>query len=205
MKIKICGMKFKDNMHDIEMLHPDYMGFIFYPLSKRCMTGTLKPENLQCINARKTGVFVDQTKEEIEAAIIAFKLDLIQLHGQETPKFCSYFSDRINVIKAFSVDSNFNFNETKKYSEVCTHFLFDTKGKSKGGNGVAFDWEILNTYNQDIPFFLSGGIGLQNIEKAINLKNLNIYGLDINSKVEDIPGYKNVEQVKQIINYLRAN
>lgn len=200
MKIKICGMKFRDNLQEIQKLQPDYLGFIFYQKSPRLMTTTLSGDDLRNISSNKTGVFVNQPITEIEAFSRTYNLNCIQLHGQETPEFCAQLKDTgLDIIKVFSVDEGFDFSITKKYENCSDYFLFDTKGKYKGGNGFAFNWQLLLHYNQKLPFFLSGGIGPENFQQILELKNLNLFGIDMNSRVETSPGLKDLQKVQQVM------
>lgn len=195
-------MKFKSNLDQIAALQPDYLGFIFYKGSERFVKDSLKPSDLENIHAKKVGVFVNQSIEEIENAISFFNLNAVQLHGNETPNICSHFLNKgVVVIKAFSIDNNFNFEITDAYIHSCNYFLFDTKGKKPGGTGISFNRNILKKYNGSTPFFLSGGIGLENLDGISELKNL--YGVDFNSKLEDGPGMKNIQKAKQAISLIR--
>ena len=194
--LKICGMKFPENILEVSKLLPDYLGFIFYEKSKRYFNGQI-PEIPKSI--KKIGVFVDETLSEIVIKIEKYSLDVVQLHGQESPEFCEklYKNNQIEIIKVFSVDDNFDFEILKKYEQVCDYFLFDTKGKLHGGNGFAFDWKILKKYTSTKPFFLSGGIGLEEIEQ-LKLLNLPLFAIDINSKFEIEPGLKDIDLLKKI-------
>lgn len=190
MKLKICGMKYPENILEVSQLLPDYMGFIFWEKSARFFDGKMPnlPESVQ-----KVGVFVDATLEEIVSKIKKYNLDLIQLHGNETVEFCKNLKKLgAKIIKVFSVNDDFDFDILKKYEAVCDYFLFDTKGKLPGGNGIVFNWELLEKYNSTKPFFLSGGIGLEDLEKIKKI-NLPIHAIDVNSKFEIEPGLKNIE------------
>ncbi|MES2543879.1 MAG: phosphoribosylanthranilate isomerase [Bacteroidota bacterium] len=199
-RIKICGMKYPDNILEVGSLLPDYMGFIFYEKSSRFFDGEI-PEIPKSI--KKVGVFVDASLNEILAKIEKYKLDVIQLHGNESVEFCEslkqspQLSGQIEVIKVFSVGDDFDFERLKEYETVCDYFLFDTKGKLPGGNGYTFNWEVLKNYNSEKPFFLSGGIGIEEI-KIIEKMNLPVYAIDVNSKFEIEPGLKNVELCRDI-------
>ena len=206
MKVKICGMKYRDNLQKIDNLQPDYLGFIFYNKSERYMRETLVPSDLKSISSKTVGVFVNPVLKEVEKVMIEFNLDALQFHGDESPEFCNYFKrNGTEVIKAFSVDNKFDFDTTKKYNGCCNYFLFDTKGSKKGGTGIAFDWRLIKKYDQKVSFFLSGGIGYENIQEALTLSRMNIYAIDINSKAEDSAGLKNIEKVSKIISLLRTN
>lgn len=204
-KIKVCGLKHEANYAAVTDLKPDYVGLIFYERSPRCMKNSLRPSMLSNSNIKKTGVFVNSSPEEIKSMISEYNLDAIQLHGNESPAFCLQFKDRIQVIKAFSIDAGFNFQQTAEYEHACDQFLFDTKGNLPGGNGNSFDWHKLREYDQYVPFFLSGGIGPDNITKALEVKNVYLYGFDINSLVESEPGVKDINKVKQVIQIIRKN
>jgi phosphoribosylanthranilate isomerase len=207
MKLKICGMKYPDNILEVGSLLPDYMGFIFWDKSARYFDGTL-PTLPQSI--KKTGVFVNPSKEEILEKITKYDLQAVQLHGHESVAFCqelkNTLANTIEIIKVFSVDSEFDFNQLEPFETVCDYFLFDTKGKLPGGNGTAFDWKVLEQYPSQKPFFLSGGIGLDEIDlvKQILKTDLPIYAIDVNSKFEIEAGLKDKEKLdrfKQKINF----
>lgn len=201
MKLKICGMKYPDNILEVGSLLPDYMGFIFWEKSARYFDGDLPnlPKSI-----RKVGVFVNESIPVILEKIAKYDLQVIQLHGHESEEFCkdlkSEIDAAIEIIKVFSVDDTFDFNVLEPFETVCDYFLFDTKGKLPGGNGTTFDWKVLANYPSSKPFFLSGGIGLEEMD-AVNeiLKtNLPVYAIDVNSKFEIEPGLKNINHVRTI-------
>jgi phosphoribosylanthranilate isomerase len=207
MKLKICGMKYPDNILEVGSLLPDYLGFIFWEKSARYFDGTI-PTLPQSI--KKIGVFVNASKEEIVAQVLKHDLQAVQLHGHESIAFCkelkNTLADTIEIIKVFSVDDTFDFNQIEPFETVCDYFLFDTKGKLPGGNGTAFDWKVLEQYPSQKPFFLSGGIGLDEIDlvKQILKTDLPIFAIDVNSKFEIEAGLKNKEKLdrfKQKINF----
>lgn len=197
-------MKFPENIQEIEKLEPDYLGFIFYERSPRNFSGEIPVLNE---NIKKTGVFVDASAEFILEKIQTHQLQAVQLHGSEPPELCSALqSQKVEVLKVFSVGENFNFQELKKYEGKVNLFLFDTKGKEKGGNGKLFDWEILKKYNSETPFLLSGGIGLEQTQKIKELREFFIseekqhlfYGIDVNSRFESAPGFKKIADLKKL-------
>ena len=203
MKIKICGLKFESNILGLSKLEPDYMGFIFWEKSKRLVIGSTP--NLSQTKIKKTGVFVNADFEKIKDKVRVHKLEAIQLHGLESPEFCEKIKNLgVEIIKAFSIDENFNFNVLEKYELCSDYFLFDTKGKSPGGNGISFDWEILRNYKYKKKFFLSGGIGIESINAIKKIKNLSLplFCVDINSRFELNPGEKNIELIKSFKNSL---
>lgn len=198
MKLKVCGMKFQDNMNQVAGLQPDYLGFIFYEKSPRYFKGTI-PDLPSSI--KKTGVFVNETLDEVINKIQIYGLHAVQLHGQETPEFCKGLrSLDIEIIKVFSIKDEFDFNMLKPYEEVCDYFLFDTKGKLPGGNGYAFDWSVLKDYPSEKPFFLSGGIGLDETDMVRSFMGTQASKycqvIDVNSRFEIEPGLKDVEKIK---------
>ncbi|MBP2282485.1 phosphoribosylanthranilate isomerase [Flavobacterium sp. CG_23.5] len=199
MKLKICGMKYPDNILEVGSLVPDYMGFIFWKKSARYFDGVI-PDLPKSI--KKVGVFVNETAEVILAKVIKYDLQAIQLHGHESVEFClnlkNELDSKIEIIKVFSVDDDFDFEVLKPFEAVCDYFLFDTKGKLPGGNGTTFDWKVLEKYPSSKPFFLSGGIGIEELEavKEISKSNLPLYAIDVNSKFEIEPGLKNINLVR---------
>ena len=202
MKIKICGMKYPDNILEIGSLLPDYMGFIFWDKSARYFDGII-PELPKSI--KKVGVFVDASLEEILEKIKTHNLQAIQLHGHESVEFCESVKKNIpkliDIIKVFPILDTFDFSILTPYEKVCDFFLFDTKGKLPGGNGTSFDWTVLNQYSSSKPFFLSGGIGIEEFDtiREILKTNLPIYAIDVNSKFEIEPGLKNVQLCKEAV------
>ena len=195
MKWKVCGMREAKNISEVAALQPDYMGFILWDGSKRhCPNPQQVPEGIT-----KVGVFVDATVAEIEDAIEDYKLGAVQLHGNESPGLCRELQRKVQVIKAFGVGEGFDFDTLLNYLPYCDFFLFDTKGPMPGGNGTAFDWSILENYVFDLPFFISGGIGLAEIDNINELRrtDLPVYAVDINSKFETAPARKDAEQLKK--------
>lgn len=193
-KLKICGMKDSENIMEISALQPDYLGFIFWEKSKRNMTLDVIPELLE--TTKRVGVFVNASIQEIASKINQYQLDIIQLHGNESVIFCKNVKKLgVEVIKVFSMDSNFNFSVVKEYVLAVDYFLFDTKGKLPGGNGITFDWNVLENYHFNVPYFLSGGIGTTEIDglkeflKSPTAKKC--YAIDVNSRFEKKPGIKN--------------
>ncbi|WP_438972022.1 phosphoribosylanthranilate isomerase [Polaribacter sp.] len=217
-------MKYVENIQQVAELQPDYLGFIFYEKSKRNFEGII-PDFSNTI--KKTGVFVNEHLEIVISLIEEYRLDAIQLHGDESVVYVTelkkhlaerralfieenktikkrknqhYISkNKIEIIKVFGIKDSFNFEDLQPYLEVVDYFLFDTKGKERGGNGTKFDWSVLKDYPFDKPFFLSGGIGLQDVNevKKILGSNLPIYALDVNSKFESKPGVKKIEELKK--------
>jgi len=200
-------MRDPENISGVVAALPDYLGFIFYPKSKRFVGFEPSQEILNKIpdSVKKTGVFVDETPDKVLEICQLWRLDVAQLHGNESAEYCSQIKDSgITVFKAFSVDEQFDFNKLECYSGVCDYFLFDTKGNLPGGTGVKFNWKLLENYKYETPFFLSGGIGPNDLESIRNFDHPRWHGLDINSGFEVSPAMKNVEKVKMFIEEIRS-
>ncbi len=196
MLIKICGLKIPSNINELAKLNIDMMGFIFYEKSPRFVGGHLDRRVIQSLpkSIRKVGVFVDEDEKMVLQKIEDYGLDVVQLHGNESVVYCEKLNVKnIRIIKAFQVDDAFDFSQLAPYQKFCDYFLFDTKGKEKGGNGISFNWEVLNKYQLGTPFLLSGGIGVENIEEALSITHPQLFGLDINSKIELEPASKSFE------------
>ena len=203
--VKICGMKHPENIQLIAALHPDLIGFIFYPKSPR-YAEPLDMETLQSLPARikKIGVFVNEDLERILTLVFKYKLDGVQLHGTENAEMCRKLKDAgLTVIKAFSIAEAYNFKVTKSYEGVCNYFLFDTKTEAYGGSGVKFNWSILDEYTGETPFLLSGGIAADDAEAILKIEHPQFAGIDLNSKFETSPGWKNEELLNVFLKQLR--
>ena len=202
MKLKVCGMKYPQNIAEIESLFPDLMGFIFYKKSKRFFN---HPEININSKIKKVGVFVNENVQEIKNIIKKYKLDYVQLHGEENVSFCHSLKPFVKILKVFKIDDNFNFKKTEEFEEVCDYFLFDTKSQLHGGSGKKFDWDLLKNYNCKKDFFLSGGIDISDIEEIKKIVNsYPIAGIDVNSKFELDNLEKNKEKINLLIKKLRS-
>ena len=196
-------MREPENIREVLDLQPNYLGFIFYKKSSRYVSSPppVSPsKGGQEATTKFTGVFVNSDFHFIQNTIKEFNLSAVQLHGKETPEFCQQLkNEKVEIIKVFSVDADFDFGKTKPYELYCDLFLFDTKGKLPGGNGYTFNWEVLEKYNGELPFFLSGGIGLESIESLKKFHHPKLYGIDVNSKFEIKPALKDVEKLQKFI------
>jgi len=205
MKIKICGMKISENIRAVATLHPDFMGFIFYPKSPRYA----EPLDIVTLNAlpktiKKIGVFVNENLENILTIATKYNLDGVQLHGNELVEMCKELKKAgFIVIKVFPVAEAYNFKVTKAYEGACNYFLFDTKTDAYGGSGVKFNWGMLSEYVGDTPFLLSGGIAPDDAEAILKIEHTKFVGIDLNSKFEVKPGEKDVELLKSFLNEIR--
>lgn len=200
MKLKVCGMKYPDNVSAVAALGPDYMGFIFYKPSKRYCGETLSPEFVKSLPAAiiKTGVFVNESLEEVLQICAAYGFKAIQLHGHETPDFCLACKRAgLGVIKVLHVGETMDWSILEPYKKVADYFLFDTKTPEYGGSGNRFNWKVLQEYDNEIPLFLSGGIDESILTELNDLKTVSIYALDVNSRFELEPGLKDVERINK--------
>ena len=208
MKIKVCGNRDLSQLKELDDLGINYAGFIFYEQSPRYVLKKIKGEEVKNLklDIEKVGVFVNASEEEVMKGIDEFGLDVVQLHGDETSLFCSQISDHIKVIKAFRItdpDTNIDWM-VKEFDEACDYYLFD-KGSAGlyGGTGQKFDWNILAKSAINKPFFLSGGIGINDAEALKEFKHPFFYGVDVNSRFETEPGIKDVELIKDFIKQLK--
>lgn len=208
LKLKICGMRDPENIEEIALLQPDYLGLIFYDCSPRHVQEELEELDAEI---KKTGVFVNASEEYVLEKVQKYDLSAVQLHGEESPEFCrslrnaiSGTGKKVELIKVFGVKKEFNFGVLNAYEGIVDLFLFDTKGRNRGGNGITFNWELLKGYSSTTPFILSGGIGPEEVSEIKKLyrhfeKNDMVdlfYGIDVNSKFETAPGLKNAEKLK---------
>ena len=198
-------MKFPENIQEIALLEPDFLGFIFYENSVRNYTENTIVSIPNSIN--KVGVFVNERPEKIIKTIQKYDLNIIQLHGKETESYCLELINQLNhnqlntkIIKSFSVDDCFVFQTLNDYQMV-DYFLFDTKGKLHGGNGTKFNWKVLDKYHLEKPYFLSGGIGLDDVKSIKEFiktpASKYCFALDVNSQFEIEAGLKNKEKLHQ--------
>lgn len=214
--IKVCGLRDGENIRQVAALGVDWIGLIFWPHSPRYVSmipsnAGIIPDRVSDIGefkAKRVGVFVDPTAQDVITRVVNFQLDLIQLHGHETPTFIRNLRHTladirpVKVIKAISVSSRDDIAAYKDYADCVDYFLFDTKCKTVGGSGEQFDWSVLEAYDGDIPFLLSGGIGPDDAERVRNFHHPQCIGIDLNSRFESEPGFKDVAALRQFINQL---
>jgi len=204
MKIKVCGNTLPHQVSALDELGVTFAGFIFYPKSPRYMAQKISPEKMRQIKGKiiKVGVFVNPTYEELMKTVEDYRLDMVQLHGDENPKFCDKIADYISVIKAFRLSDNDSIvHMTQPYAEVCDFFMFDTLGVGYGGTGKKFDWTILQQSLPLKPYFLSGGIepgDEKKLEEFIGTPaGEKLFAIDLNTKFEIGPGVKDVNSIKK--------
>jgi phosphoribosylanthranilate isomerase len=204
-KVKICGLTSK--LDQISELDIDYVGFIFYSKSPRYVVGKLSPEELAALPSRiqKVGVFVNEDQQLIRQLVLDYQLDFVQLHGIESPEVCQDLQQQdIRVIKAFGVGEQFDFEVLKPYLGKVSFFLFDTATVSHGGSGKAFDWSLLKQYPFEVPIFVGGGVGVDNLESLLSQEIPHLYAVDMNSKLEISPGLKDIAKAQAAIRVLKG-
>ena len=196
--VKVCGMRDAENIREVEALGIDMMGFIFWPKSKRYVSEcpTYLPK------CKRVGVFVDEDIEQVQRIAKDYALDIIQLHGSESPDYILQLGSvcgDIATIKAFNIATIDDFAQTKPYEGVVDYFLFDAKAQLPGGNGEKFDWSVLTDYHGETHFLLSGGIGLDDAERITTFHHPKCIGIDLNSRFEITPGLKDVNKLREFI------
>jgi phosphoribosylanthranilate isomerase len=205
-KLKICGMKQPANLAEVALLRPDYLGFIFYKGSKRYVDD-LSPANLSQLpeTIKRTGVFVNENLHTVIHLAAEYGLNAIQLHGSESPEYCKELKAQlpeIEVIKAFGLHAGFDFEDLASYQEIVDFFLFDTQTEGHGGSGKVFNWSLLERYQGNTPYFLSGGIGLEHAAELLALNDERLYAIDVNSRFEKEPGLKDLDKLTEFKNTL---
>lgn len=202
--IKVCGMKSSTNISELSGLKPDMMGFIFYRESPRYVGHEFEIPYLD-ESIKKVGVFVNETLEEVLKMSDKHQLDIVQLHGNESPEMCQTIRDSSKlVIKAFPVGEFLPLKEMNEYVSSCDCFLLDTKTKDFGGSGQSFNWEVLQNYLFNKPFLLSGGIGEDDIDEIFAMEHPQLIGVDLNSRFEESPGVKDILKLEKFITKLKS-
>lgn len=208
MKVKVCGMKYTDNITDLTELSIDMMGMIFYPQSPRYIGKLSAPEINAIIEYTtnngidRVGVFVNEEIETVLEIVDKYALDWVQIHGDESPQYVRELNKRIPVIRALSIFGQEDIEKTTDYKSLFGYFLFDTKAGSYGGSGKKFDWSLLDLYKGATPFLLSGGISADDAEEILSIDHPKFYGVDLNSRFEAEVGKKDIIQLKKFIKKL---
>ena len=197
--IKVCGMRDAENIREVEALGIDLMGFIFWPKSSRYVSERPSYLPTQC---KRVGVFVDEDVETIKQITNDYVLDIIQLHGSESPDYIRHLNIQCSIIKAFNIATAEDLEKTKPYEGIVDYFLFDAKAQLPGGNGQQFDWSVLTDYVGETPFLLSGGIGPNDAKRVKAFHHAKCIGIDLNSKFEDAAALKNIQKLKTFIEQL---
>lgn len=211
MRIKVCGMTLPEQVNALDEMGVDFAGFIFYPKSPRYIGNKISPEKMRQIKGRiaKVGVFVNSPYDELMKTVETYRLDMVQLHGDETSFFCEKVANYVTVIKAFRLSENDPIEwMTRPFHDSSDMFMFDTMGAGYGGTGKKFDWNVLKDANINKLFLLSGGIEPGDEEQLLNFEKepvgKKLFSIDINSRFEVSPGVKNMERVQQFVRKLKA-
>lgn len=223
MVIKVCGMRDARNIREVSQLGVDMIGMIFYPKSPRYVemqsshAGIIPDYVKEDINIKsakspaRVGVFVDDMVQNIVTRVVNYRLDYVQLHGNEPREMCENLRltldpdirPGIKIIKAISVSDASDIQKYKEYVGAVDLFLFDTKCKTVGGSGQQFDWQVLEQYDGEVPFLLSGGIGPEDASRLHAFHHPKCIGIDLNSRFEIKPGVKDVEKLKGFLNEIQ--
>lgn len=202
--IKVCGMREAENIREVEASGVDWMGFIFWPKSSRYVSEVPSYLPTKC---KRVGVFVDASIGDVMSQTEAFGIDLIQLHGQESPSYITqlrpHLPAQIQIIKALNIATTSDLEAAKRYEGVVDYLLFDTKGKCVGGNGEKFDWSMLDDYAGTTLFLLSGGIGPDDAERVKAFHHPKCIGIDLNSKFELSPALKDATKLQSFLSSLK--
>ena len=210
MRIKVCGMTQSEQLDQLSEAGANFAGFIFYPKSPRFVLRQMTTSQIRKENRlNKVGVFVNAGMEDVLQMVDECRLHIVQLHGDETPKYCERVADYVSVVKAFRLSENDNIEwMIRPYMEACDMFMFDTMGAGYGGTGKKFDWNKLKDVEVGKPFFLSGGIEPGDEEKlktfAEEPAGKSLFAVDINSRFELSPGLKDMEKVKRFVEGLNS-
>jgi phosphoribosylanthranilate isomerase len=210
-RIKVCGITLPSQLEALDEIGVDLAGFIFYPKSPRYVVNKISADYLRKFMGRiaKVGVFVNMPYEELMRTVEDYRLDMIQLHGDEIPRYCEQVANYIAVVKAFRLSENDPIEwMAKPYEDACDMYMFDTLGAGYGGTGKKFDWNVLKNAAINKLFFLSGGIEPGDEEKLKEFGKeeiaKRIFGIDINSRFEISPGVKDIEKVRKFVDKLRS-
>ena len=203
MIIKVCGMRDADNIRAVAKTGINWMGMIFWPCSSRHVADLSAANAIPC-GIERVGVFVDQSCEDIIDIAEKCRLDVIQLHGKESRESILALRGRlrkgVRLMKAISVGATDDIGKASEYEDIVDYLLFDTKCTTVGGSGKQFDWSVLDEYNGSTPFLLSGGIGPDDAEAVSLFRHPLMMGIDLNSRFETAPAYKDVEKLSTFIN-----
>lgn len=219
MTIKVCGLRAPENIAAVlATAAPDIVGFVFHPASPRAvdvggpLSAWIEANSNTFGQTQKAGVFVNASIEDILNNVHDYELDYVQLHGEESPEYCREIASywristirQAKLVKAFSIDADFDFEQTERFAVLCPLFVFDTKTAERGGSGKRFDWRLLEQYKGKTPFLLSGGIGPADVESVLALRHPRMVGVDINSRFETAPGVKDAAEVARFCEAVRA-
>lgn len=207
LQVKICGMTLTDNIRSAVKLHPDFLGLIFHEPSPRNALN-LTPESIAVFrnSVNFAGVFVNRSREEVLETAQAYGLAAVQLHGDESPDYCSsLLGNGYEVWKAIGIDNTGDLAQLTDYIGTVDRFVFDRKSPSRGGTGKKFDWRLLDSYTLPVPFMLGGGIGPDDVSQIMTLQHPRLAGVDLNSRFETSPGVKDINSLSGFLSNLKSN
>ncbi|MDR3142878.1 MAG: phosphoribosylanthranilate isomerase [Tannerellaceae bacterium] len=209
MIVKVCGMRHPGNIRQVASIDINWIGFIFYRKSPRFLFLDHKEMDDElpaaCRQPERVGVFVNASVEEMIETALQYKLDYLQLHGNESPDVCHTLYKRgYSLIKAFSIATENDLIQTKAYEDKAAYFLFDTKCEGYGGSGKRFDWAVLSSYTGKTPFLLSGGITPGSMEDVRQFQHPRLCGIDLNSGFETEPGRKDADKINSFVKEIRT-
>ena len=205
MIVKVCGMRDTENIRQIDEIRGvDWMGFIFYPRSPRNVSSV---PNFLPQHCKRVGVFVNSSIEEIAKRVDEFWLDIVQLHGNENPGYIfnlrNAIGENVKIIKMIQIETEDDIRHTEQYEGLADYFLFETRCKGYGGSGKQFDWDILQQYNGNVPFLITGGIGSDDADKVLSFSHPKFIGIDLNSRFELSPAIKDSTLIDKFIKQIK--
>jgi len=211
--IKVCGMRDEKNLDQVLLREPDLVGFILTPRSPRLVETSVLPMLVRQVHARPgvkaVGIFVNEDKERVAQIVRDALLDVVQLHGDESPDYCRWLRatlSKILIIKAVPARDEQTVRGASQYEGAADYILFDAPSAQGGGAGKTFPWTLLSHYTGTLPFFLGGGLGPTTISEALKYRSHPSFsGVDLNSKLESAPGIKDVRLVDKVIQVIRSS
>ena len=208
MYIKVCGMRDAQNIRDVEALGVDILGFIFWPESKRYVSA--RPDYLP-VNAQRAGVFVNASPDEVVQKVKEYGLHYVQLHGDEDLSYVTNLQKLLTVsvdnmpriVRAIQVASRSKVLKAMMWDGFVDGILFEAPTTGYGGSGISFDWSLLSSYRSNTPFFITGGIGPQSLEALLEFEHPQWIGVDLNSRFESSPAFKNIALLRPFVEALK--
>lgn len=208
MRVKVCGITQEEQLTALPGIGVTFAGLIFYPKSPRYVLRHMTTSQIRKVHdINKVGVFVNASQEEILHQVDECRLHMVQLHGDETPRFCEKIADYISVVKVFRLSEQDNIEwRIREYMPYCDMFMFDTEGAGYGGTNQKLDFNRLLSVQVGKPYFLGGKLELSDAAPlktfATDPRAKALFALDINTQFEIMPGIKDIEKIKQFITAL---
>ena len=219
MIIKVCGMRDAVNIHNVSQLGVDWIGLNFCSSDERYVSqisscagiipdyGTLKINTSESNRPKLCGIFKDDMPQNIVTRVYNFNLDIVQLDGDESPVMMDNLRRTldpdihagIKIMKTINISTCEDINQYKPYAESADYFLFNIQSSDDGSK----DWTILEAYNGNIPFLLSGNIGIDDIASINNFSHPQVYGINVDHKFEEEPAMKNINLLKTFLESIK--